>query len=55
MKKENAKWSGAVIDLLLVGGAALVSLGAGLLNLSAGLIVGGVLAFAGAVLMVKGR
>lgn len=55
MKEKHPKWRGAVIDLLLIGGAVLVSVGVGLIYLPAGIVAGGVLSIVGAVLMAKGR
>lgn len=55
MKEKRSKWRGAVIDLLVIGGAALVSVGAGLIYLPAGILAAGGLSILGAVLMARGR
>jgi|GEM_PF-858829 len=48
--KLSRSWRGLLVDLLLVGGAAAMTVGAGCIYPPAGWIVGGLLAMAGAFL-----
>lgn len=57
MMKERIRraWRGLVVDLLLVSGAMVVSVGVGLIYFPAGLITAGVLTMVGAKLAAAGE
>lgn len=54
MEMKLKRMRGAAVDVLMIGGALLVSVGAGMYSVPIGLITGGVLSIIGAVVVARG-